>query len=83
MPKRLLVFMVLLLSTSWPLGAQVTIDVAKISCFQFATYKIAEPDRIAIWLHGYFHGKRGDLIRNSPETPTKSKNTALRIPTFR
>jgi acid stress chaperone HdeB len=67
MPKRLLVFVTLLLSTSSPLGAQVTIDVAKISCSQFATYKIAEPDRLAIWLHGYFHGKRGDLIVDSQE----------------
>ena len=67
MPKRQLVFVVLLLSTSSPLGAQVTIDVAKISCHQFATYKIAEPDRLAIWLHGYFHGRRGDLTVDTQE----------------
>ncbi|HWM31558.1 MAG TPA: HdeA/HdeB family chaperone [Methyloceanibacter sp.] len=67
MPKRLSVFVALLLGLSSPLSAQVTIDVAKISCHQFATYKIAEPDRIAIWLHGYFHGKRGDLIVDTQE----------------
>jgi acid stress chaperone HdeB len=67
MLKRLVVFATLLLSTSLPLGAQVTIDVAKVSCHQFATYKIAEPDRLAIWLHGYFHGKRGDLIVDTQE----------------
>ena len=67
MPKRLRVFLTLLLSTSSPLGAQVTIDIAKVSCNQFATYKIAEPDRLAIWLHGYFHGKRGDLIVDTQE----------------
>ncbi len=67
MPKRLSVFVALLLGLSSPLSAQVTIDVAKISCSQFATYKIAEPDRIAIWLHGYFHGKRGDLIVDTQE----------------
>ena len=61
MLKRLLI-LVLLLSASSPLSAQVVIDVAKISCNQFATYKIAHPDRIAIWLNGYFHGKRGDLV---------------------
>ncbi len=67
MPKRLPFFVALLLSTSSPLSAQVTIDVAKIDCQQFATYKIAHPDRIAIWLNGYFHGKRGDLIVDTEE----------------
>src|SRR3970040_1321438 len=67
MPKRLSVFWALLLSTSSPLSAQVTIDVAKIDCQQFATYKIGHPDRIAIWLNGYFHGKRGDLVVDTQE----------------
>jgi acid stress chaperone HdeB len=42
------------------LQAQVTLDVAKLSCEQFATSSVANPDRIAIWLNGYYHGKRGD-----------------------
>jgi len=42
--------------------AQVTLDVSKITCWQFATYKVANADKIAIWLNGYFHGKRGDLV---------------------
>jgi acid stress chaperone HdeB len=67
MLKRLPIFLALLLSASSPLSAQVLIDVAKINCHQFATYKIAHPDRIAIWLNGYFHGKRGDLIVNTQE----------------
>lgn len=33
----------------------------------FATYKVANPDRIAIWLNGYFHGKRGDMIVDTQE----------------
>ena len=52
---------------SSPLSAQVVIDVAKIDCHQFATYKVANPDRIAIWLNGYFHGKRGDMIVDTQE----------------
>jgi acid stress chaperone HdeB len=60
MLKRLLIFVTLLVIASVPLRAQVIVDVAKIDCHQFATYKIAHPDRIAIWLDGYFHGKRGD-----------------------
>ena len=67
MLRRLPVFVVLLISASLPLSAQVTIDVAKIDCEQFATYKIAHPDRIAIWMNGYFHGKRGDLIVDTQE----------------
>lgn len=64
MLKRLPIFLALL-SASGPLSAQVLIDVAKIN--QFATYKIAHPDRIAIWLNGYFHGKRGDLVVDTQE----------------
>jgi acid stress chaperone HdeB len=57
----------LLLSASSPISAQVLIDMAKINCNQFATYKIAHPDRIAIWLNGYFHGKRGDPVVDTQE----------------
>ena len=60
MLKRIAILALLLFASS-PLTAQV-VDVAKIDCRQFATYKIAHPDRIAIWLNGYFHGKRGDLM---------------------
>src|SRR5262249_27769310 len=28
---------------------------------QFATYKIENPEYIAIWLDGYYHGTRGDM----------------------
>ena len=82
MLKRAPIFAGLLLSAISPLNAQVSIDVAKITCQQFATSKVANPDRIALWLNGYFHGKRGDMIyklRSSPETHEKSKTTASRI----
>ena len=39
--------------------AQVTIDVAKITCGQFLAYSIADPKDIALWLNGYYVGKRG------------------------
>jgi acid stress chaperone HdeB len=67
MPTHLPIFLTLLLIASSPLSAQVTVDVAKIDCHQFATYKVAHPDRIAIWLNGYFHGKRGNLIVDTEE----------------
>src|SRR5215468_6970407 len=39
--------------------AQTTIDVAKITCKQFILLQVANPEVIAIWLSGYYHGKRG------------------------
>jgi len=42
--------------------AQTTIDVAKITCAQFITSKVTNPDKIATWLSGYYHGKRGSTI---------------------
>ena len=37
------------------------VDVSKITCDQFATYKIANPEYIAIWLNGYYHGTQGNM----------------------
>jgi hypothetical protein len=38
--------------------AQTTIDVSKITCEQFTLLQVANPDYIAIWLSGYYHGKQ-------------------------
>jgi hypothetical protein len=40
----------------------MTLDVSKISCEQFSGYKITDPQKIAIWLSGYYHGKQGSTI---------------------
>ena len=40
--------------------AQVTLDVSKITCEQYTSHKITNPQNIAIWLSGYYHGKRDD-----------------------
>src|SRR5204863_6693380 len=40
--------------------AQVTLDASKITCNQYTGYKVTNPQNIAIWLSGYYHGKRGD-----------------------
>lgn len=37
--------------------AQVSLDISKITCQQFVSYKIADPKLIAIWLSGYYNGK--------------------------
>ena len=41
--------------------AQVTLDISKITCEQYNAYKITNPQNIAIWVNGYYHGKRGDV----------------------
>jgi acid stress chaperone HdeB len=65
--RRVPLFLAFLLIACPPLAAQIVLDVAKITCHQFATYKVAHPDSIAIWMNGYFHGKRGDLTVDTQE----------------
>jgi acid stress chaperone HdeB len=38
--------------------AQTTIDVAKITCEQLVLMKVVDPDYLAVWLSGYYSGKR-------------------------
>ena len=43
--------------------AQVTVDVAKITCEQVLMEKLAWTEReVELWLSGYYHGKRNDTI---------------------
>ena len=42
--------------------AQVTLDVSKVTCDQYVGYKITDPHNIAIWLSGYYNGKRGNTV---------------------
>jgi acid stress chaperone HdeB len=40
--------------------AQVTVDVAKITCKQFLLDTVAPTKSVALWLSGYYNGKRGN-----------------------
>jgi len=42
--------------------AQVTVDVAKISCKQFLIDTVAPTKIVAVWLSGYYNGKRGNTV---------------------
>jgi hypothetical protein len=53
--------------------AQVTLDVAKVTCGQFVNYKITNPQFIAIWLNGYHHGVRGDTIVDTQKLHADTK----------
>jgi acid stress chaperone HdeB len=45
-----------------PAPAQVTIDIAKITCDQFILWTVTDPRYIAIWLSGYYNGKRNNTV---------------------
>jgi hypothetical protein len=42
--------------------AQVTVDVAKVTCRQFLLDAVAPTKTVATWLSGYYHGKHGGTV---------------------
>ena len=65
---RLTMMTILLTLAMWsPADAQVTIEVAKITCDQFTLYKVTDPQNVAIWLSGYYHGQRNDTTLDTQE----------------
>jgi len=61
-PKNALLGLLLVLLTGMPVHAQVTLDVSKITCEQFWLRKVADPDKVALWISGYINGKRGNTV---------------------
>ena len=57
-PRFTIPAVLLALAASSGAQAQVTLDISKITCDQFTLYKITDPQNIAIWLSGYYHGQR-------------------------
>jgi hypothetical protein len=39
--------------------------MAKITCEQLVLLQVADPDHLAIWLSGYYNGKRNTTNRTS------------------
>jgi hypothetical protein len=61
--------------------AQVSIDVSKITCDQFAHAKIGSPRTLAAWLSGFYNGKRNSPIvdmQNFEENLRKLENFCRR-----
>jgi acid stress chaperone HdeB len=52
----------ILIAAVSPVHAQVTLDLSKVTCDQWSGYKITNPQNIALWLSGYYNGKRGNTI---------------------
>jgi acid stress chaperone HdeB len=65
--------LMLVLNTAPSALAQVTIDVSKITCDQFTLYKVTSPDNIAIWLSGYYSGKRNSTIVDTQRLAADAK----------
>ena len=42
--------------------AQVTLDASKVTCEQFVFSKIAPVRSIALWVSGYYSGKRSNSV---------------------
>ena len=43
-------------------GAQVAVDVSKITCKQFLLDTVAPTKSVTMWLSGYYHGKHGGTV---------------------
>jgi hypothetical protein len=50
----------LILVTAQAAHGQTTVDVAKITCEQFLLSR--DPFALAVWLNGYYHGKRNEPV---------------------
>lgn len=57
-----IVLFALIAGVAQPAQAQVTLDLAKVTCEQWSGYKITNPQNIAFWLSGYYNGKRGQTV---------------------
>jgi hypothetical protein len=57
--KTMRAVVLLTIVSAMPASAQVTVDVAQITCEQFLLFKVTDPKNITIWLSGYFRGKLG------------------------
>jgi|SRR3954453_20230295 acid stress chaperone HdeB len=54
--------LVAIMGSVQPTAAQVTLDLSKVTCDQWAGYKITNPQNIAFWLSGYQHGTRAETL---------------------
>ena len=66
--------LVLALEKVSPAQAQVTLDVSKVTCEQYNAYKVTNPQNIAIWMNGYYHGNRGDVTLDTQRLVENARN---------
>ena len=66
--------LVVALLAEMPAHAQVTLDVSKITCEQFWLRKIANPEKVAIWLSGFYNGKTGNTVLDTQKLDATIKD---------
>ncbi len=69
------------LPAALPAQAQTTIDMSKITCEQWLTFKVADPDQIAIWMAGWYGAKRNTTlveVQALKETANRLKDICIR-----
>jgi acid stress chaperone HdeB len=54
--------LIMIAAVSQPAHAQVMLDLSKVTCEQWSGYKITNPQNIALWLSGYYNGKRSNTV---------------------
>jgi acid stress chaperone HdeB len=64
---RLISGFILALGAISSVQAQVTVDVAKITCDQLTGFDVKDPRDTAIWLSGYYHGKHSNPVLDIQE----------------
>jgi hypothetical protein len=64
MPRSKAILAVLCLAVLLPasVDAQVTLDVSKITCDQFTGFKVTSPRNLALWLSGFYNGKKDNTV---------------------
>jgi len=72
-PFAVAIGLIVALESVRPARAQVTVDAAKITCDQYTGYKVTSPENIAIWLSGYYHGKRGETTVDTQQLADYAK----------
>src|SRR4051812_38992454 len=51
---------VIVLFTAFGAQAQMTVDLAKVTCKQFVTYEITDARSLSLWLSGYFNAQQNN-----------------------
>jgi acid stress chaperone HdeB len=62
-PSWFVIFGTVLASIGLPAAqAQVTIDITKLTCFDFIADRLTDSRTLGVWLNGYVNGERGRTL---------------------
>jgi len=55
-----------------PAQGQLSLDVAKITCYQYVHSKITVPNYIVVWLSGYYNAKQNNKVIDPEDIQDKA-----------